>query len=72
LHFYKQHHHGDHQQKHVELAYVQLADHRAPLLFMLFAGKFFWFLLFNYLTLIYFTFFGKSTRLLCFCSTRVL
>lgn len=23
------------------------------------AGKFFWFLLFNYLTLIYFTFFGK-------------
>jgi len=30
------------------------------------AGKFFWFLLFNLLTLIYFTFFGKSIcMLLC-------
>ena len=29
-------------------------------------GKFFWFLLFNLLTLIYFTFFGKSGFACCF------
>lgn len=32
------------------------------------AGKFFWFLLFNLLTLTYFTFFGKHSQLLLQCS----